>query len=104
MLDQIKAGYFVEAEAGADAKAPRKLKFCAGGKWLESKTDTYMNCYNPSTGEVIALAPQCTADEVELAIASAKEAYPCWADTPVSKRVQVLYRMKHLLDKPIWRS
>ncbi|RPH51484.1 MAG: aldehyde dehydrogenase family protein [Desulfobacteraceae bacterium] len=58
-----------------------------------------MDCYNPSTGEVIARAPQCMADEVESAILSAQTAYPAWADTPVSKRVQVLYRMKALVDK-----
>ena len=29
---------------------PKKLKYCAGGKWTESKTDRYMDCYNPSTG------------------------------------------------------
>ena len=44
---------------------PKKLKFCAGGKWLESKTSNYMDCYNPSTGEVIAQAPQCTSEEVK---------------------------------------
>ncbi len=78
---------------------PKKLKYCVGGKWLESKTDKYMECYNPSTGEVIALAPQCTPDEVESAITAASEAYPAWADTPVSRRVQVIYKMKALVDK-----
>jgi len=58
-----------------------------------------MDCYNPSTGEVIAMAPQCTSEEVESAIHSAKAAFPAWADTPVSKRVQVLYRMKALVDE-----
>jgi malonate-semialdehyde dehydrogenase (acetylating) / methylmalonate-semialdehyde dehydrogenase len=81
------------------SEAPQKLKYCVGGQWLESKTDRYMPCHNPSTGEVIALAPQCTADEVESAIAAAKAAYPAWADTPVSKRVQVLFKMKTLVDK-----
>ena len=42
---------------------------------------------------------QCTADEVEAAIAAAQAAFPAWADTPVSKRVQVLYKMKALVDK-----
>ena len=78
---------------------PKKLKYCAGGKWLESKTEKYMDCYNPSTGEVIARAPQCTAEEVESAILAAHAAYPAWAETPASKRVQVLYRMKALVDK-----
>ena len=58
----------------------------------------YMPCFDPSTGAVIALAPQCTADEVEEAIQAAAKAFPAWRDTPVSKRVQVLFQMKTLLD------
>ena len=27
-----------------------KLKFYAGGNWIESKTEKYMDVYNPSTG------------------------------------------------------
>ena len=36
-----------------------------------SKTSRYMDCFDPSTGEVIAQAPQCTPEEVESAIAAA---------------------------------
>ena len=78
---------------------PKKLLYSVGGKFHESSTDTYMDCYNPSTGEVIARAPQCTAQEVESAITAATEAYPAWADTPVIRRVQVLFRMKALVEK-----
>jgi malonate-semialdehyde dehydrogenase (acetylating)/methylmalonate-semialdehyde dehydrogenase len=58
-----------------------------------------MDVYDPSTGRVIAQAPQCTAAEVEEAVAAAQAAFPAWADTPASKRVQVLFRMKVLLDQ-----
>jgi len=95
MSDKKAERYFVET--GGDA--PIKLKYSVGGKWLESKTEKYMDCYNPSTGEVIAKAPCCTEDEVEAAIAAAKAAYPAWSDTPAAKRVQVLYRMKALVDE-----
>ncbi len=78
---------------------PKKLKYCVNGEWTTSKTENYMNCYNPSTGEVIAQAPQCTAEEVEYAIASAKAAYPGWCNTSVVKRVQVLYKMKSLVEE-----
>ena len=78
--------------------AVKKLPYYAAG-WKESKTAKYMDCYDPSTGEVIAQAPQCTTDEVEEAIAAAAAAFPAWSDTPPSKRVQVLFRMKALLDK-----
>jgi hypothetical protein len=63
------------------------------------KLAKYMPCYDPSTGAVIALAPQCTAAEVEECIQAAVEAFPAWRDTPVSKRVQVLFNMKGLLEK-----
>lgn len=77
----------------------KKLKFFVGGEWLESKTTKYMDVYNPSTGEVLAKAPCCTEDEVNFAIKSASDAFPKWSQTPVMKRVQVLYKFRDLLDK-----
>jgi len=76
----------------------KKLPYYAAG-WKESKTAKYMECFDPSTGEVIALAPQCTATEVEEAVASAARAYPAWSDMPAQKRIQVLFRFKALVDK-----
>ena len=75
----------------------KQLKYFAGGEWLESKTEKYMDIYNPSTGEVIAKTPCCTANEVEYAIQCAKEAFGPWSNTPVMKRVQVLYKFRELL-------
>jgi malonate-semialdehyde dehydrogenase (acetylating) / methylmalonate-semialdehyde dehydrogenase len=77
----------------------KKLKYCVGGKWLESKSGRYMDCFDPSTGQVIAQTPQCTAEEVESAVLAAKAAFPVWAETPPNKRVQVLFKMKALLDQ-----
>lgn len=75
----------------------KTLQYFAGGKWITSQTEKYMDVYNPSTGEVIAKAPCCTQDEVEAAIQAAKKAFPQWSSTPVLKRVQVLYRLRELL-------
>lgn len=75
----------------------KRLKFYANGEWLESKTEKYMDVYNPSTGEVQAQTPCCTAEEVEYAIASAKEAFKTWSNVPVMKRTQVLYKFRELL-------
>jgi malonate-semialdehyde dehydrogenase (acetylating)/methylmalonate-semialdehyde dehydrogenase len=78
---------------------PVRLKYHAGGQWLESKTTAYMPCYNPSTGAVIAYAPQCTSEEVENAIQAAVNAFPKWSNTPVTRRVQVLFKFKALIDQ-----
>ena len=77
----------------------KNLKLFVNGKWLESETARYMDIYDPSTGEVIARTPCCTADEVNLAIKSANDAFPAWSDTPAVKRVQVLYKFRELLEK-----
>ena len=41
----------------------KRLKYFVDGQWLESKTEKYMPVYNPSTGDVIAETPCCTAEE-----------------------------------------
>lgn len=79
--------------------AVKQLKYCVDGEWLESKSGKCMDCYDPSCGEVIAQTPQCTAAEVESAVASAQAVFPAWANTPPNQRVQVLFRMKALMDQ-----
>ena len=74
-----------------------KLRPYINGQYVESKTETYIDAYNPSTGEVTAKVPCCTKEEVEAAIAAAKAAFPGWSATPVIKRVQILYKVRDLL-------
>ena len=78
---------------------PIKLKYFVDGEWLESKTDKYMDVSDSSTGEVFALAPCCTASEVEDAVNSAHKAFQTWGNLPIQKRTQVLYSWKALLEK-----
>lgn len=67
------------------------------GQFVQSASAKFTDAYNPSTGEVIAQVPCCTADEVESAIAAAKAAFPSWSGTPVMKRVQILYKLRDLI-------
>lgn len=76
-----------------------KLKYFAGGSFIESKTEKYNEVYNPSTGEVTALVPCCTQEEVIEVIGIAKKAYESWSKVPIVKRVQVLYKMRQLIDE-----
>lgn len=76
---------------------PKILKPFINGEFVESKTEKYTDVYNPSTGEVIARAPQCTPEEVEQAIDAAHAAYPAWRDTPAHKRAQLFFKLRNLL-------
>ena len=77
----------------------QKLKYFVNGKWQDSKTSKFMDIFDPSKGEVIAQTPCCTQEEVNLAIQSAKDAFPSWSQTPVMKRAQVLYKFRDLIDQ-----
>ena len=75
----------------------KKMKYCVGGEWLESKTDKWMDVTDSSTGEVIAQVPCCTAQEVESAIAAADAAFPEWSATSISKRTQMMFKWRNIL-------
>jgi malonate-semialdehyde dehydrogenase (acetylating) / methylmalonate-semialdehyde dehydrogenase len=102
MPDSSENRYFFEdtklEKDPISGRRPIKLKYHSGGKWIQSETGKYMPCYDPSTGAVIAYAPQCSPDEVEHTIQAAVAAFPEWSNTPVSRRVQVLFNLKSLLD------
>lgn len=77
----------------------RRLRYLAGGEWRESSGGDYYEITNSSTGEVMAEAPRCTADEVDAAVDAAAAAFPGWRDTPVTQRVQVMFRLKGSLEE-----
>jgi malonate-semialdehyde dehydrogenase (acetylating)/methylmalonate-semialdehyde dehydrogenase len=76
-----------------------RLGYYVDGKAKQTSAANYFEIYNPSTGEVIAQAPDCTTEEIDLAVASAHRAFAPWSETPAMKRVQVLYKFRELIDK-----
>ena len=77
----------------------KKLKYFCNGQFVESKTEKYMNVYDPSTGEVMAKAPCCTEAEVLAAIEAADAAYPAWKNTPPAKRQQIFFKIRELIEQ-----
>jgi malonate-semialdehyde dehydrogenase (acetylating)/methylmalonate-semialdehyde dehydrogenase len=78
---------------------PKRLKYLVAGEWRDTESGVYYEITNSSTGEVMAEAPRCTAEEVDAAVEAAAAAFPAWRDTPITKRVQVMFRLKSLLEE-----
>ena len=78
---------------------PKRLKYLVDGEWRDTESGIYYEITNSSTGEVMAEAPRCTAEEVDAAVEAAAAAFPAWRDTPITKRVQVMFRLKNLLEE-----
>jgi malonate-semialdehyde dehydrogenase (acetylating)/methylmalonate-semialdehyde dehydrogenase len=79
----------------------RPLDLFIDGQARASEAGECSDIYDPSTGDVIARAPLCTAREVDLAVRSCQAAFPAWAGTPAVRRVQVLYRFRELIESHV---
>ena len=75
------------------------MKPYIGGEWIESESQKYTTIHDPSTGKPIAQVPQCTAAEVEKAIAAAKAAFPAWKNTPVRTRASIMMKLRNLIER-----
>ena len=70
-----------------------------GGSRLNQKGGTLQEVYNPSTGEVSAKVRFTSESEIDEVVEVASAATPLWSATAPSKRSQVMYRFKDLLEK-----
>ncbi len=71
------------------------------GKRYTSSSDRKSPVFNPATGEQIGILPLSTAEEIDAAIKSAKEAQPAWGSLPPAKRARVMFKFLELLNQNI---
>lgn len=62
-----------------------KLENPIGNEWLDN--------YDPSVGEVYSLIPNSGKEDVEKAVAAAKEAFKTWSVTSIGKRSRILHQI-----------
>lgn len=79
--------------------ADRQIHNYVGGKWQKSQTDTFLDVANPATNEVLASVPMTPADEVDVAVQVADEAFKSWRRVPVTMRVHYLFTFRNLLEE-----
>lgn len=74
-----------------------KLKNYVNGEWVDSKTESYFPIINSLDGNTIALCPDSTVNEVDLAISLAKKAFKSWRNTIPTRRADILYNLREKL-------
>lgn len=75
------------------------IKHWINGREVESK-ETFTN-YNPATMEAIGEVASGGADEVNQAVAAAKEAFPKWAGLPAKERARLMRKLGELIDQNV---
>ena len=55
--------------------------------------------YNPASGAVIGTVALASAEDVDLAVKAAENAFSSWSQTPPLKRARVMFRFKELIER-----
>ena len=75
------------------------MKNYVNGEWVESKSTTIGDVWNPALGEKIAQVAYGTAEDVDQAVKAARAAYPDWRTTPPLTRARYLFRLKEAFEE-----
>ena len=68
------------------------------GTHQPSSSNRCGDIYNPATGEVIAKLPMGNSDDLDKAVKAAELAFKSWSKTSITRRSQVLFKYKELLE------
>ncbi len=71
--------------------------------WIEGRTVAGTSgregpVYDPATGQVTRQVDFASVEEVGLAVAAAKAAFPVWRSTSLSKRTDIMFKIRNLVE------
>ena len=75
------------------------LKNFIDGEWQKSKATDHLAVINPATTELMAHVPLSPSEEVDQAVQAASRALADWRRTPVTERIQYLFKLKNQLEE-----
>lgn len=71
-----------------------------GGEWIKSASGEWFENLNPAdTRDVVGRFPKSTAEDVDQAVAAAKNAATKWRRTPAPKRAEILFKLAQIILK-----
>ena len=70
-------------------------KLYINNEWVDSKSGKYIEVENPYTREIIGRVAAGNEEDVDIAVAGAKEALKTWQFSPIEKRIEAV---QHLVD------
>ena len=69
------------------------------GELTESNNKSYLNNYNPSTGQIYSLIADSDESDINDAVTAAKNAFESWSKTTKEERSEMLIRIADCLEK-----
>lgn len=75
------------------------MQMIINGKKADSASGQTFDIIAPATGKVIDSVPKANEQDIETAIAAAVEGQKDWAETPISKRAEILYKFLDIVEQ-----
>lgn len=87
-----------QAKTKAAKPSVKKYSNYINGEWVKSSSGEWFDNVNPSdTTDIVGRFPASNADDVDAAIAAAKNAATRWRRTPAPKRAEILFNLGEIL-------
>ncbi|MDR4125061.1 CoA-acylating methylmalonate-semialdehyde dehydrogenase [Yanghanlia caeni] len=74
-----------------------RIPMLIGGELVQSQTTEWRDVINPATQEVVAQVPFCTREELDRAVANAKQAFDIWRNSSQGTRMRVMLNLQKLV-------
>ena len=76
----------------------RRINHWIGGQAVAGTSGRTGPVWNPATGEQQAEVDLASVEEVDAAVGAAKAAFPAWRATSLSRRSEVMFHLRELVD------
>jgi malonate-semialdehyde dehydrogenase (acetylating)/methylmalonate-semialdehyde dehydrogenase len=76
-----------------------RISHWVGGKVVPGESGRMGPVFNPATGSQTHEVDLASTEEVGAAVEAAREAFPAWRSTSLSKRADVMFRMRDLIER-----
>ena len=70
-----------------------------GGRSVEGTSGRSGPVYNPATGALTKQVDFASVEDVDAAVRAAADAFPAWRATSLSKRTEILFKIRNLVDQ-----
>ena len=77
--------------------SPGKTQNFLDNQFVDSKTASWIDLYDPATNNLVTRVPQTTDDELKAAVASAQKAFPAWKATSLLHKQQIMFKFVALI-------
>jgi malonate-semialdehyde dehydrogenase (acetylating)/methylmalonate-semialdehyde dehydrogenase len=83
----------------SSTSTPGRVSHWIGGRSLAGTSGREGAVYDPATGTLTRHVDFASREEVDLAVAAARAAYPGWRATSLSRRTDIMFKIRNLVDQ-----